>query len=59
MRMEKKVCFPCYGGSEFGSLQEAVNRAQEMPGGLYVYIVDIVMYNVSRSLSTSLSARKT
>ena len=42
----QKVYFPCYGGCEFGSLQKAVNYVQQMRGGLYVYIVDIVFYNV-------------
>ena len=42
----KKVCFPCYGRCEFGSLQEAVDYVQQMRGGLYVYIEEIVFYNV-------------
>lgn len=45
--MEKeKVYFPCYGRCEFGSLQEAVDYVQKIHGGLYVYIVEIVLYNV-------------
>ena len=45
--MEKqKVFFPCYGGCEFKSLHEAVNYVKQMPGGLSVYISDIVMYNI-------------
>ena len=45
--MEKeKVYFPCYGRCEFGSLQEAVHYVQKMPGGLYVYIDMIVLYNI-------------
>lgn len=42
----KRVCFPCYGGCEFRSLQEAVDYIQQMRGGLYVYIEEIVFYNV-------------
>ena len=42
----KKVCFPCYGRCEFGSLQEAVDYIQQMRGGLYVYIEEIIFYNV-------------
>ena len=42
----KKVYFPCYGGCEFGSLEEAVNHVQNRHGGLYVYIDKIVMYNI-------------
>ena len=42
----KKVCFPCYGRCEFNSLQEATDYVQQMRGGLYVYIVSIVMYNI-------------
>ena len=45
--MEKqKVYFPCYGGCEFGNLQEAVNYVKNMRGGLYVYIVEIILYNI-------------
>lgn len=45
--MEKQqVFFPCYGGCEFGSLAEAVNYVRKMPGGLSVYIGDIVKYNI-------------
>ena len=43
---KKKVFVPCYGGCEFGSLGEAVNYVQKMPGGLDVYICDIVLYNI-------------
>lgn len=43
---KKKVYFPCYGGCEFGSLEEAVNHVQNGHGGLYVYIDKIVMYNI-------------
>lgn len=43
---KKKVCFPCYGRCEFGSLEEAVNFVQQLHGGLYVYIDKIVMYNI-------------
>lgn len=47
MRMEKqKVYFPCYGRCEFGNLQEAVDYVKNIRGGLYVYIVDIVLYNI-------------
>ena len=46
MLMEKKVCFPCYRRCEFDSLQEAVDFAQQMPGGLSVYIAEIVLYNI-------------
>lgn len=42
--MNKKVCFPHYGGCEFQSLEEAVNAIRE--GDLYVYIEGIVMYNI-------------
>ena len=42
----KKVYFPCYGGCEFGSLEVAVDFVQQMRGGLYVYIDEIVMYNI-------------
>ena len=41
----KRVCFPCYGGCEFRSLQEAVDYILQMRGGLYVYIEEIVFYN--------------
>lgn len=45
--MEKrKVCFPCYGGCEFLNLKEALNYVKQMPGGLSVYIMDIVLYNI-------------
>ena len=44
--MKQKVFFPCYGGCEFGSLEEAVNYVQQMRGGLSVYIGDIVKYNI-------------
>lgn len=43
---KKKVCFPCYRGCEFGSLEEAVDFVQQLHGGLYVYIDKIVMYNI-------------
>ena len=43
---QKKVCFPCYGGCEFRSLQEAVDHVQRMRGGLSVYIDKIVLYNI-------------
>ena len=46
MKEKEKVYFPCYGGCEFGSLQEAVHYVQKMPGGLYVYIDTIVLYNI-------------
>ncbi len=42
----QKVYFPCYGRCEFGNLQEAVDYVKNMRGGLYVYIVDIVLYNI-------------
>lgn len=41
-----KVFFPCYGGCEFESLEEAVNHVQQTRGGLSVYIDKIVMYNI-------------
>lgn len=44
--VNKKVYFPCYGGCEFESLEEAVNHVQQMSGGLSVYIDKIVMYNI-------------
>lgn len=45
--MEKrKVCFPCYAGCEFWNLKAAVNYVKQMRGGLSVYIVDIVLYNI-------------
>ena len=44
--MKQKVYFPCYGGCEFNSLAEAVNYVQKMCGGLYVYIEEIVLYNI-------------
>lgn len=47
MIMEKqKVFIPCYGKCEFGSMGEAVNYVQKMPGGLSVYIDKIVFYNI-------------
>lgn len=46
IKEKMKVCFPCYGGCEFGSLEEAVNYVQNRHGGLYVYIDKIVMYNI-------------
>lgn len=47
LRMEnKKVYFPCYGGCEFNSLEEAVNHVEKMPGRLSTYISEIVMYNI-------------
>lgn len=47
LSMEKqKIYFPCYGGCEFGSLQEAMNYVQRMSGGLETYIVNIVLYNI-------------
>ena len=47
MIMEKqKVFIPCYGRCGFGSLKEAVNYVKRLPGGLSVYIEDIVMYNI-------------
>ena len=42
----KKVFFPCYGGCEFQTLEEAVNDVQKRPGGLAVYIGEIVQYNI-------------
>ena len=44
--MKQEVLFPCYGRCGFGNLVEAVKYVQKMPGGLDVYICDIVMYNV-------------
>lgn len=43
---KEKVYFPCYGGCEFRNLQEAIDYVQKMRDGLYVYIVEIVLYNV-------------
>lgn len=42
----QKVYFPCYGGCEFSNLQEAVDYVKNMRGGLYVYIVNIMLYNI-------------
>ena len=44
--MEKNVCFPCYRRCEFSSLKEAVDFVLQKPGGLSVYIAEIVMYNI-------------
>ena len=47
MIMEKqKVFVPCYGSCEFENLKEAVNYVRQMPGGLSVYLDDIVFYNI-------------
>ena len=46
MHMEKNVCFPCYRRCEFSSLKEAVDFVLQKPGGLSVYIAEIVMYNI-------------
>ena len=47
LKMEKKkVYFPCYGGCEFHSLEEAVNYVEKIPGKLSTYISEIVMYNI-------------
>ena len=47
MSMEKqKVFIPCYGGCEFENLKKTVNYVRQMPGGLSVYIDDIVFYNI-------------
>ena len=42
----KNVYIPCYDRCEFQTLEEAMNHVQKMPGGLSVYITDIVLYNI-------------
>ena len=45
--MEKqKIFIPSYGRYEFSSLKEAVNYVKLLPGGLSVYLDDIVFYNI-------------
>lgn len=45
--MEKmKVFIPCYGRCEFNNLSEAVSYVKQRPGGLPIYIDDIVFYNI-------------
>jgi hypothetical protein len=44
--MITKVNIPCYDRCEFQTLEEAVNYVQKMPGGLSVYITDIILYNI-------------
>ena len=45
-REMRTVYFPCYGGCEFECLEEALKVVQKMPGGLSLYITDIVRYNI-------------
>ena len=41
-----KVYFPVYNGGEYQNLTEAVEEVQQRPGGLSIYIADIVLYNI-------------
>lgn len=43
---QTKVYIPIYSGGEFQSLKEVVEAVQGLPGGLRVYIADIVLYNI-------------
>lgn len=45
--MEKmKVFIPCYGKCEFNNLSEAVSYVKQLPGGLPIYIGNIVFNNI-------------